>query len=78
MSSTSILCKQQAQHSARHLQTFNKSKAGAALITLMDTERDKDNIYILHTVSRTRSDKPYKDAWAKMSSMTNSAPLPRK
>lgn len=39
-----------SKHSARHLQTFNKSKAGASLISLMDTERDEDNIYIVHHV----------------------------
>lgn len=33
-----------SKHSARHPQTFTKSKSGAALITLMDAERDKDDI----------------------------------
>ncbi len=61
---------QTGKHRARHLQTFNKSKAGASLITLMDTERDEDNVYIVHHVKDLQ--------WWTISEWANSAQLPRK
>lgn len=61
---------------AGHVQTFNKSKAVASLITFLDTERDKDKIRCTSCQGLTAMS--HKNAWAKRSCITKSVQLPRK